>query len=145
MARFERVPLEPAQWHQVLSTFDDRIVFQTPAWLAFLAEMQGAEPVLAELKDGNESLSYLPGMILKKMGLRIFGSPFPGWSTPYMGFNLRPGVPRRVAVEALSDFVFRAAEFCRRPPSLEDADKKAEHKQDDADGGDDHLGGGSDT
>lgn len=107
MARFERVHLKPEEWHKVLETFDDRIVFQTPAWLAFLAETQGAEPVLAELKDGQQSLGYLSGMVLKKMGLRIFGSPFPGWSTPYMGFNLRPGVPRRVAAEALSDFAFK--------------------------------------
>lgn len=110
MARFERVPLEPAQWQKVLSTFDDRIVFQTPEWIAFLAETQGAEPVLAELKEGTESLGYLAGLVVRKMGLRIFGSPFPGWSTPYMGFNLRPGVPRRVAVAALSEFAFRQLE-----------------------------------
>lgn len=107
MARFERVRLQPAQWQQILSTFDDRIVFQTPAWLAFLEETQGAEPVFAELKEGNETLGYLCGLVLKKMGLRILGSPFPGWSTPYMGFNLRPGVPRQVAVAALSDFAFK--------------------------------------
>ena len=107
MARFERVPLEPTQWQKVLRTFDDRIVFQTPEWISFLAETQNAEPVLAELKAGAESLGYLTGLTVKKLGLRIFGSPFPGWSTPYMGFNLRPGVARRVAVEALSEFAFR--------------------------------------
>src|SRR5207248_916198 len=35
------------------------------------------------------------------------GSPFGGWSTPYMGFNLLPSVPRRIAVEALPKFAFQ--------------------------------------
>ncbi len=34
------------------------------------------------------------------------GSPFPGWTTPYLGFNLLPGVPRADAVRALLPFVF---------------------------------------
>src|SRR5206468_134120 len=37
----------------------------------------------------------------------IFGSPFRGWSTPYMGFNVAEGVPRRVAAEALPRFAFK--------------------------------------
>ena len=35
------------------------------------------------------------------------GSPFPGWTTPYLGFNLAPGVARADAVAALLPFVFR--------------------------------------
>jgi CelD/BcsL family acetyltransferase involved in cellulose biosynthesis len=107
MAKFERIPLQSAEWREALAGFPDRIVFQTPEWLAFLAETQGVEPVLAVLKDGSDTLGYVTGVILKKFGLRIFGSPIPGASTPYMGFNLRPGVPRRVAVEALPDLAFR--------------------------------------
>ena len=107
MARFERVPLSLAEWGNIFATFDDRIVFQSPEWLSFLAETQGAEPVFAELKDGNESLGWLAGMVFKKMGLRILGTPFPGWSTPYLGFNLKPGVPRRVAIEAVHEFAFK--------------------------------------
>jgi hypothetical protein len=107
MARFERIPLQPAEWGKALAEFPDRIVFQTPEWLAFLAETQGVEPVLAALKEGNEILGYYTGVIMKKFGLRILGSPIPGASTPYMGFNLRPGVSRRIAVEALPDFAFR--------------------------------------
>jgi lipid II:glycine glycyltransferase (peptidoglycan interpeptide bridge formation enzyme) len=59
------------------------------------------------LKEGNETLGYFTGLIFRKFGLKILGSPFRGWSTPYLGFNLLPGVPRRAAVEALSDLAFR--------------------------------------
>jgi hypothetical protein len=107
MARFERVRLDSIDWEKTLNTFPDRIVYQTPAWLSFLAETQKGEPVVAALKEGEETLGYFTGLIVKKFGLRILGSPFRGWSTPYMGFNLPPSVPRRLAAEALSDFAFK--------------------------------------
>jgi Acetyltransferase (GNAT) domain len=107
MARFERVSMDSIDWGKTLSTFPDRIVFQTPAWLSFLAETQKAEPVLAALKEGNDTLGYFTGLIVQQFGLKILGSPFQGWSSPYMGFNLLPSTPRRIAVEALSDFAFK--------------------------------------
>jgi len=107
MPRFERIPLEHAAWGKSLAGFPDRIIFQTPEWLAFLAETQGVEPVLAALREGDETLGYFTGMILKKFGLRVLGSPVPGSGTPYQGFNLRPGVSRRLAAAALPEFVFK--------------------------------------
>ena len=107
MARFERVPLDAPVWSRAHAGFGDRLVFQSAEWLKFLAETQGVEPVLAELREGQETLGYVTGVIFKKFGLRIFASPIPGASTPYMGFNLRPGVSRRVAVQALPEFAFK--------------------------------------
>jgi len=107
MATFERVSLNPVEWGKTLSTYADANVFQTPEWVSFVAETQKAEPVLAVLKEGDETLGHFTGLIIRKFGLKILGSPFRGWSTPYMGFNLRPSVPRRVAAEAMRDFAFR--------------------------------------
>ena len=98
MARFERVNLAPAEWDGILRTFADRIVHQSPAYLAFLAETQNAEPVVAALKEGNDTLGYFTGLIFRKFGLKILGSPFRGWSTPYMGFNLQPSVHGKTPV-----------------------------------------------
>jgi hypothetical protein len=107
MARFERVDLAAMDWEKVSSAFPDRIVYQTPAWLAFLAETQQGEPVVAALREGHETLGYFTGLIVRKLGLKILGSPFRGWTCPYMGFNLLPSVPRRTAVEALPEFAFK--------------------------------------
>jgi predicted RNA methylase len=107
MARFERLSMDSIDWGKALSTFPDRIVFQTPAWLSFLAETQKAEPVLAALKEGNDTLGYFTGLIVQQFGLKILGSPFRGWSSAYMGFNLLPSISRRIAAEALSDFAFK--------------------------------------
>ncbi len=89
-----------------LDAFPDRIVFQTGPWVNFIAQTQNAEPVIAALRENNEIMGYFTGLIVKKFGFKILGSPFPGWSTPYMGFNLRPGVSRATAIEALGDFAF---------------------------------------
>lgn len=107
MARFEPVNLSLADWGKTLATFPDRIVFQTPAWIAFLAETQRARPVFAALKDGNDTLGFFSGLVVRKFGLKILGSSFRGWSTPYMGFNLRAGVPRRLAAEAIADYALK--------------------------------------
>ena len=89
-----------------LDSFADRTVFQTKAWLPFVAATQGAEPVVASLHDGGEKVGYFTGFIVRKFGLRVLGSPFPGWTTSYMGFNLVPGISRREALEGLRAFAF---------------------------------------
>jgi hypothetical protein len=82
-------------------------VFQTPAWLAFLSESQHGEPIIAALKDGRNTIGYFTGLIVRRFGHRILGSPFPGWSTDYMGFALREGVDRGLALRVLIDFAFK--------------------------------------
>jgi CelD/BcsL family acetyltransferase involved in cellulose biosynthesis len=107
--RFERVEWTGAD-SSISSMGSDapsRNLFQTNAWLHFLAEVQRAEPVAAVLRDGSQELGHFTGLIVRRWGFRFLGSPLPGWTTPYMGFDLRPGVPRRLAVTALIDFAFR--------------------------------------
>jgi CelD/BcsL family acetyltransferase involved in cellulose biosynthesis len=87
--------------------FVDRTSNQTAPWLSFVAATQGGEPVVASLRDGNETVGYFTGLIVKKYGFKILGSPFAGWTTDYMGFNLAPGYPRRAALEGLRAFAFK--------------------------------------
>jgi CelD/BcsL family acetyltransferase involved in cellulose biosynthesis len=106
MLRLERLDPDRVDWRR-LNAFDDRVVFQTPEWVAFVAETQHAEPVVAEVRAGSTSVGYFTGLVVRRFGMRILGSPFPGWTTTYMGFNLEDGVPRRQAVEALFKFAFK--------------------------------------
>lgn len=105
MLRLERLHPERVDWRR-LDAFDDRVVFQTREWLAFVAETQHAEPVVAEVHNGSTTVGYFTGLVVRRFGFRILGSPFPGWTTSYMGFNLEDGVPRRQTVEALFKFAF---------------------------------------
>src|SRR5215467_6200072 len=103
--RLHRIDIKTADW-ALLDSFADRNVFQTRAWLQFVAESQGATPVLAEVRAGKEVLGYFTGLTFSKFGMKVLGSSFPGWTTPYIGFNLRPGASRRDALPALEKFAW---------------------------------------
>jgi len=87
-------------------THRQRTIYQAPAWLHFLVKTQHGEPVIAALKEGPQTIGHFTGLIVRKFGIRILGSPFPGWSTDYMGLTLAPHVNRRLAVKALVDLAF---------------------------------------
>lgn len=84
-----------------LDGFADRTVFQTREWLHFVRETQHAKIVLCELDEGGGTVGYFAGLTFSRLGVRILGSSFPGWTTPYMGFNLAPGASRKDALAAI--------------------------------------------
>ena len=104
--RLERLDNNEIDW-ALLDGFEDRLVYQTREWLRFVERAQGAEPVIAALHDGGSPAGYFTGLLVRRFGLKILGSPMPGWTTGFMGFNLQPGVSRRAAVEALLQFTFQ--------------------------------------
>ncbi len=94
-------------WGKVLATFPDAEIFQTPAWIRFVAEAHHAVPVIATLQDGNDVVGYFAGLTVRKLGIKILGSPFIGWTTDFMGIRLKEKIPKRAAIEALQNFAFR--------------------------------------
>jgi hypothetical protein len=106
MITIERLPWDAVPWSS-LDRFEDRNLYQTLPWLNFVASTQGAEPVVAGVKQDGVVVGYFTGLQVRKFGLRILGSPFKGWTTVCMGFNLPPGFPRHEALKALSSFAFR--------------------------------------
>jgi hypothetical protein len=105
MLRFRRLEEQQIPWER-LDTFDDRLVFQTREWLQFIAETQNAKIVVAEIRDGDTLAGYFSGLEVRKIGVRTLGSSFPGWTTPYIGFNLLPGFTRAQMLEPLRQWVF---------------------------------------
>ncbi len=98
---FERLNLRLSEWGRVLAGCHDRTIFQTPEWLSFIAETQHAEPVLAAIRMGTHVVGYFSGLIVSHCGIKILGSPLPGWTTSYMGMNLLPGMSRPPLIEEL--------------------------------------------
>jgi Acetyltransferase (GNAT) domain len=101
----EIVDFEKADFRQ-LDSFADRTVFQTREWVRFVAETQGATPVLAQLTDAGKVVGYFTGLTFTRLGVKVLGSSFPGWSTPYMGFNLVPGGSRAEALAAVEQMAW---------------------------------------
>ncbi len=105
--RYERLDIRTFDFAKA-DAFADRTIFQTKPWLDFVAETQNAEPVVAALSDGGEIVGYFTGLIVRKLRrFKILGSPFPGWTTSYMGFNLVPGYSRLAALAGFRDFAFK--------------------------------------
>ena len=82
-------------------------MFQTRLWLNFVSETQNAGPVIVKITDHNQTIGFFTGLIIKKLGFKILGSPFPGWTTSYMGFNLVDGVERGEVLKEFIPFVFK--------------------------------------
>lgn len=106
MISIERMDINQVPWDK-LDRFEDRTIFQTLPWLKFVAATQRAEPVVAAIKENGHTIGYFTGLIIRKFGLKIFGSPFEGWTTAYMGFNLPHGSSRREVLKPALSFAFR--------------------------------------
>ena len=106
MFRFRRLDPADVPW-QTLDQFGDRVVFQTREWLDFIGESQCATPIVAEIRDDDTVAGYFSGLVVRKFGVRILGSSFPGWTTPYIGFNLAPGYSRARLLDPLTAWAFR--------------------------------------
>lgn len=104
--RLERIAFADVPWAE-LDAYADRTIFQTREWMSFVAEAQDAEPVCAKIERDGETVGYFSGLLVRRLGLKILGSPFPGWTTSFMGLNMNPGTPRRDALPALAEFAFR--------------------------------------
>ena len=103
----ERVPYDPTRWEATIAGHPDLEVYHGSGWLDYLAASQGAEPVIATVRADGQPVGHFVGAIVRRYGIRILGSPLPGWTTQTMGFLLEDGVDRRAAAEALLPFAFR--------------------------------------
>ena len=99
------IEFDAVDW-SVLDRFADRTVFQTREWIQFIRQSQNATPVIAELREGREVAGYFTGLTFTRLGIKILGSSFPGWTTPYIGFNLRPGAPRATVLAAVEEMAW---------------------------------------
>jgi hypothetical protein len=99
------IELDAVDW-SVLDRFADRTVFQTREWIQFIRQAQNATPVIAELREGREVAGYFTGLTFTRLGIKILGSSFPGWTTPYIGFNLWPGASRATALAAVEEMAW---------------------------------------
>jgi hypothetical protein len=104
--KVERIAWSDVDW-ELLDSFSDRLVWQTEGWVEFLRETQHVEPVVLRIIDGSDDIAYFTGGMTKRFGVRIFGSPFTGWTTEYMGLNVRGGWNRRNLMPHIYAYITR--------------------------------------
>lgn len=82
-------------------------IFTTYEWICFLKRNQRAEPVLLEMSENDKPVIYFVGLIIKKIGVKILGSPFDGWLSPDMGFIRLKQVDINDVLQTVKDYAFR--------------------------------------
>jgi hypothetical protein len=105
MISFRRLNVKDMLWDQ-LGVFAGANIFHTLPWLNFMADVQRAEPVVAAVESDGQVRGYFTGLIVRKYGLKILGSPLRGWNTYFMGFNLMPDISYREVLQAFPKFAF---------------------------------------
>jgi len=103
--RLNPINLEACDWAAIGRRFPLQFT-HTDAWLSFAREVSGGEAIVAEVHDRSEVCGYFFGVLFKRMGIKILGSPFPGWTLPYLGFALGDPADTPAALEALERFAF---------------------------------------
>lgn len=86
---FEEVNLSSLS-DEKFNNFPHKTVLTTKSWIQFIEEDSKATPLILKIKrlsDGKD-VGFFSSLWVKKFGLKIIGSPFAGWSTPYMGFDV---------------------------------------------------------
>jgi len=103
---FHRIPLDQVDW-DLLDSYADRVLMQRRGWLEFVQEITGGEIVIAQIEIDGQTAGYYSGIKFRRCGVPILGSPFRGWTSAYMGFNLHPDVSRLEVLGGMDHFAFR--------------------------------------
>jgi len=84
---FQKVDLNNINIDEFNSAPNKSIV-TTVEWIRFIEEDSKALPYILRITRAGKFVGYFSSLIIKKFGFKIVGSPFPGWSTVYMGLDV---------------------------------------------------------
>jgi CelD/BcsL family acetyltransferase involved in cellulose biosynthesis len=102
----ESVPYRREDWARVVARYSEAEAFHSPEWLAYLAATQGARPVVAVVRAEGRPVGHFVGAVVRRFGVKILGSPMPGWGTQHMGFLLEQEVDRGAVAAAVLRYAF---------------------------------------
>jgi CelD/BcsL family acetyltransferase involved in cellulose biosynthesis len=77
--------VEVAAWDEIVARFCQHRLFHLTCWLRYLSAATGARVVQLLYERDGEIVGCLPGLLVRKGFLRVFGSPLAGWQTESMG------------------------------------------------------------
>lgn len=106
MYSFEQIDIDKIDIEEYYG-FEKKSPFTTLPWLRFLIEDNKANPVIVRITDNNELIGYFTGLTIRKFGIKIFGSPFKGWSTCFMGYDLFDYSLIKELLEPTIEFIYK--------------------------------------
>lgn len=85
-----------------------KTVFTTMQWLDYIEEDSQVTPLFLRITQGDTFVGYFTAMIQKSYGFRIIASPFAGWSTCHMGFDLVDTTVNKLdLIPSVAEYLFK--------------------------------------
>lgn len=116
------------EWNSRILEYSGKTIYHTYEWLEFIEESQGLEKIIYEIIINDKVVGYLPSFEIRKGPIKIFGSPFPGWTTPYMGPLINDNISQELFLKEFKNLMKREgyhySELCNRNLNIEIAKKQ---------------------
>lgn len=124
---FEEISIEDIN-EEDFYVYSKKSVLTSKEWLSFIREDSKVTPIILKILERNTIIGFFSAFRTKKMGVCIIGSPFPGWSTPYMGLDVEGSNKKVEIIPELVDYLKRNynalyIQIADREISLEDAER----------------------
>jgi len=104
-----RLPARPDDWDVLIQRFDSKTLFHESAWLDHVLSIHpNASIHYFRLERGNDLVGFFCTVSLRKLLMKVYGSPLPGTGTNYMG----PLVNR--AEGAFEEAIEAIVAYCRQ-------------------------------
>lgn len=87
--------------------FTGKNLFTTLEWLNYIRINQKAKPFVIRISDATNFIGYFTGFVFSKFGVKIVASPFNGWTTAYMGFDVIDNYDKAALIEPITKFIFK--------------------------------------
>jgi len=125
MYEFEIISLDSLSQKEYCD-FENKSIFTTIEWLSFVAQDSGATPLIIRIEKNSIFIGYFTALAMKKFGVSIVASPFRGWSTCFMGFDVKDPTCKLEIMPSLLEYLFTRQkcmyfELVDRDISLENA------------------------
>jgi len=103
MLEFHKLPGRPDDWDTRIRRFDTKTLFHESAWLDHVLTIHPQGRIdYFDIKDGAETVGYHCGLVIRKMGIPIHGSPLGGTGTNFMGPLVPADIDQRAVVQGLA-------------------------------------------
>lgn len=106
MYNITEVPVDKLN-NEEFNNFRSKTLFTTVDWISFVEEDSKAKPIILKIEKDGVLVGYFSSLEVNKFGVKIIGSPFSGWSTCFMGFDVYEGVNKLDLVEPVSRYLFK--------------------------------------
>lgn len=107
---FEKIEYETFR-ETSIEQFPNKTIYTTLDWYEFLIQDSHIKPVIIKIYRDRKEIGYFYGGEIKKFGIKIIASPFSGWSTCWMGFELATEDNKYEVLDALSKFLFKKLHY----------------------------------